>query len=187
MDVKSVIRFESADTLAVQVAAGSAGQSPPRVSTTLYKRTGGAPAIADAGPEAAKTRASIAQVAWISGVWIGTSGSSSFEERWTPAAGGSMLAVARMVRNGLMVSFEFLCIVERAGGLVYTAMPSGRTPPTDFTLTQIDADSVTFENPAHDFPKAIRYTKRPDGTLEAVISGDPKQRAQTFLFKRQEQ
>ena len=31
----------------------------------------------------------------------------------------------------------------------------------------------------------IRYTKRPDGSLEAVISGEGGQKAQTFVFKRQ--
>ena len=94
-------------------------------------------------------------------------------------------AVSRTLRDGLMSAFEFLCIVERDGGLVYTAMPNGRMPPTDFTLTAIDAASATFENPAHDFPKMIRYAKRPDGALEATISAGGGQKAQTFVFKRQ--
>jgi hypothetical protein len=44
-------------------------------------------------------------------------------------------------------------------------------------------DSATFENPAHDFPKMIRYAKRGDGTLEARVS-DGGQRAETFIFRR---
>ena len=51
-------------------------------------------------------------------------------------------------------------------------------------LTQIDADSATFENPAHDFPKKIRYVRKPDGTMEATISGDPNQRTTTFVFRK---
>src|SRR5688572_19153704 len=31
-------------------------------------------------------------------------------------------------------------------------MPNGRQPATDFTLTAIDGESATFENPAHEFP-----------------------------------
>jgi hypothetical protein len=131
-------------------------------------------------------RATIAQVAWISGTWIGTAGSISVEERWTPAAGGSMLGIGRTLKNGGMSSFEFLCIAERDGGLVYTAMPNGRTPPTDFALTAITADSATFENPAHDFPKLVRYTRRPDGTLETAISGGANQKPESFVLKRQE-
>jgi hypothetical protein len=127
-------------------------------------------------------RASIAQVAWIAGLWTGRDGGISFEERWTPPAGGAMLAVSRTLKGDRMVAFEFLRIVERDGGLVYVAQPNGR-PPTDFVLTELTADSATFENPAHDFPKMIRYAKRGDGTLEARIS-DGGQRSETFVFHR---
>ena len=89
------------------------------------------------------------------------------------------------MRDGVMGQFEFLCIVERDNGLVYQAMPNGRQPATDFALTAMDANSVTFENPLHDFPKVIKYVLQPDGTLEATISGDPKQRAITYSFKKQ--
>ena len=58
-----------------------------------------------------------------------------------------MLAVSRTVRDGLMSAFEFLCIVERDGGLVYTAMPNGRTPATDFTLTKIEEHERDVREP----------------------------------------
>jgi Domain of unknown function (DUF6265) len=182
MDVKSTLRLESSDTLRVELAARTATQTAPRVTTSLYKKTGPPPA-----PPAAvqKTHATIAQVAWISGTWIGTSssGTTTFEERWTPTAAGTMMAISRTLRDGAMSAFEFLCIVERDGGLVYVAMPNGRQPATDFALTKIEPDSAVFENPAHDFPKMIRYSKRPDGSLEATISGEAGQKPQTFVFK----
>jgi Domain of unknown function (DUF6265) len=186
MDVKTSLKRESPDTLRVEVAARVAGQAAPRVTSTLYRHAPTAAAV-DA-PPIERTKATMAQVAWISGTWIGTSstGTTTFEERWTPAAGGSMIAVARTLRDGVMSAFEFLCIVERDGGLVYQAMPNGRSPATDFTLTKIDDSNAIFENPAHDFPKMIRYTRRPDGSLEAVVSGDPKSKPQIFLFKKQE-
>src|SRR5262249_57432516 len=93
-----------------------------------------------------------------------------------------MLAVSRTLKADRMVAFEFLRIVERNGGLVYVAQPDGR-PPTDFVLTEVSADSATFENPAHDFPKMIRYSKRSDGTLEARIS-DGGQKGASFIFRR---
>ena len=127
-------------------------------------------------------RATIADVAWLAGTWANDGKPVLSEERWTPPAGGAMLAVARTVKGERMVAFEYLRIVEREGGLVYIAQPNGR-PPTDFTLTSFSAQSATFENPAHDFPKMIRYTLKPDGVLEAVIS-DGGKRAQTFAFKR---
>jgi hypothetical protein len=63
-------------------------------------------------------------------------------------------------------------------------MPNAAAP-TDFMLTSIDANSATFENPSHDFPKMIRYAKRPDGSMEATISGAANQKPTTFVFKKQ--
>jgi hypothetical protein len=126
-------------------------------------------------------RATLTQLAWLAGTWSGDSGPIAFEERWTPAAGGAMLAVSRTLKGDRMVAFEFLRIVERDGTLVYIAQPNGR-PPTEFVLTAMTADSVTFENPAHDFPKMIRYSQRTDGSLEARVS-DGGQKAEVYVFK----
>jgi len=127
-------------------------------------------------------RGTLTQLAWLAGTWSGADGPLAFEERWTPPGGGAMLAVSRTVKGERMVAFEFLRIIERDGSLVYIAQPNGR-PPTEFTLTAITADSATFENPAHDFPKMIRYAKRSDGSLEARVS-DGAQKAETFVFKK---
>jgi hypothetical protein len=139
-------------------------------------------------PDAAAASASqLDRLSWLAGVWVGASGTTTIEERWTPPAGGAMLAVSRTVTNGAMTAFEFLCIVERDGGLVYAAMPNGRSPATEFRLTKLDDAGATFENPAHDFPKMIRYTRRDAATLEAVVSGSSGENAEKFVFKRQTQ
>ena len=127
-------------------------------------------------------RASIAQLSWLSGAWSGGGGAVSIEERWGTAAGGSMLGVSQTIKGDQMVAFEFLRIAERDGTLVYIAQPNGR-PPTEFRLAAITADSATFENKAHDFPKVIAYAKKPDGSLEARIS-DGGEKSETFSFKR---
>jgi hypothetical protein len=127
-------------------------------------------------------RAGIGDLAWLAGNWSGRSGTTELEERWTTPAGGAMLAVSRTVKDGRMVAFEFLRIVERAGGLVYIAQPGGR-PPTDFALIEVAARSVTFENPSHDFPKRIQYTLSGD-TLTATISGGGQQ--ESYVFKKAE-
>lgn len=180
------LKLESERTLTVELVAEAVGVTPRRTTTTVYTWTGEAGPLPVQGVAALRANATVAQLDWLGGVWTGTAGASAVEERWTSPAGGSMLAVARTLRGGQMTSFEFLCIVERNEGLVYTAMPNGGQPATDFVLTKIDESSATFENPKHDFPKMIRYTKRPDGTLEAAISGDDKQPTQTFVFKKQQ-
>jgi hypothetical protein len=149
------------------------------VVLTLLLGTSGH-ARAQAGKPAA--RGALTQLAWLAGTWSGATGPLTFEERWTPAAGGAMLAVSRTLKGDRMVAFEFLRMIERDGGLVYIAQPNGR-PPTEFTLTAITADSAAFENPMHDFPKMIRYTRRADGSLEAIVS-DGAKKAETFVFRR---
>jgi hypothetical protein len=138
---------------------------------------------ADGQQPAAPVSATIARVGWLAGNWSGTAGKATVEERWTPAAGGAMLAVSRTIKDDHLAAFEFLRIVERGGRLVYIAQPDGR-PPTEFPLTAVDDHSATFENPSHDFPKMIRYTRRSDGSLEARVSGASGERPQTFIFRR---
>jgi hypothetical protein len=149
------------------------------VALTLVLGVSGEARAQGAKPSA---RGTLANMAWLPGNWVGGNGPVTFEERWTPPAGGAMLAVARTLKGDRMVAFEFLRIVERDGSLVYIAQPEGR-PPTEFILTAITADSATFENPMHDFPKMIRYAKRRDGSLEARVS-DGGAKTETFVFTK---
>jgi hypothetical protein len=96
-----------------------------------------------------------------------------------------MLGIGRALSGAQMSSFEFLCIVERDGSLAYAAMPNGRMPPTYFMLTGITADSATFENPSHDYPRLIRYSRLPDGSLQTTISAGGDERARSFVLKKQ--
>jgi hypothetical protein len=184
LNVRTLLRLEAPDTLVVE---GSMGPAPVRQVATVYKRsTDPMPPLAPSLP-ASKASATIADVAWIGGTWAGSTATSLTEERWTPPAGGVMIATARTVRtaNNTMAGFEFLCIAERDGGLVYQAMPGARTPATDFYLTSFTPDAATFENPAHDYPKKIRYSKLADGSLETVTSGAEGSRTITVVLKKQ--
>ena len=181
---RQVFRKIGPDAIVVEGVTRLAGSTDPVTVGTVYTRMMEKPPVAP--PPVVKTAAAtLDRVQWLAGTWSGGTAASTSEERWTPASGGAMLAVSRTLRNGSVSAFEFLCIAERGGGLVYTAMPNGRSPATDFTLTAIDDTSATFENPAHDFPKMIRYAVRPDGTLEATISGGVGQKPTTFTFKKQ--
>jgi len=140
-----------------------------------------APALSSAQ---APRRAAIADVAWIAGTWVNVDGARTVEEHWTPPAGGAMLAVSRTIAAGRVTEFEFLRIIERDGRLVYLAQPNGR-PPTEFVMTQLESNSVTFENPQHDFPTMIRYVARADGTLVASIAGTGGARERSWIFVRQ--
>lgn len=184
LSITYVFRMTSADTLEVESSMRAANGEPQQVAS-VYRRTNETMPPTPSAPNVTVAPATIKDVAWIAGTWAGGTAPTSLEERWTPAAGGTMLGTSRTLRGGSMSEFEFLCITQRAGGLVYTAMPNGRAPATDFLLTAIDAHSATFENPSHNFPKKIRYARRPDGGMEATISGD-NNRSTTFVFQKQQ-
>jgi hypothetical protein len=188
-NIRYRLRRQGPDAVVVQGTMVQQGQS--KAVATVYKRSSEPlPAAAPAAslPKVTTAPATIAQAAWIAGTWIGTSGTTTVnttEERWTPPASGAMLAIGRTLSGPQMTSFEFLCIVERDGSLAYTAMPNGRSPATYFMLTNITADSATFENPAHDYPRLIRYTRLPDGSLQTTISAGGDVRARSFTLKKQ--
>jgi hypothetical protein len=184
MNITRVFRLQAPDMLVVEGTTRLQGK-PARVGTVYRRTSEKLKATGSPLPAVATTPATIAQVGWIAGVWAGATGPSSVEERWTPPAGGSMLAISRTLRNETMMAFEFLCIAERDGSLLYSAMPNGRTPATHFMLTSITTDVATFENPSHDYPKLIRYTKKPDGSLETTIAGENGQRVQSVILKKQ--
>ena len=52
----------------------------------------------------------------------------------------------------------------------------------EFRMTGNDARSATFENPAHDHPRWIRYSVTSDGALRAEHDG--AEGKQSFTFKR---
>lgn len=183
---RQVFKKLSADRIQVEGQMRVPNQTEPATVATVYTRMSDAPPAPPATPSFKTTPATLTKITWLGGGWAGTLGTSAVEERWTPAGGGSMFATSRTVSAaGAVTAFEYLCVVERNGTLVYTAMPNGRSPATDFTLTAIDETSATFENPSHDFPKVIRYTLKPDGSLEAMIQGAPGSRQITYTFKKQ--
>ncbi|HEX6323465.1 MAG TPA: DUF6265 family protein [Vicinamibacterales bacterium] len=185
INVKYLMRAESPGTISVQGTMVRQGEAQA-VGTVYRRSTEKMPAPAAPAPLPVKgVPATIAQAAWIGATWIGAGANNlTVEERWTPPASGAMIGVGRSLRGPQMADLEFLCIVEREGTLVYAAMPWARSPATPFVLTSVTADSVTFENPSHDYPKLIRYARLPDGSLQTTISAGGDLRAQTVVLKK---
>ncbi|MBV8035980.1 DUF6265 family protein [Roseateles sp.] len=112
-----------------------------------------------------------APVAWLAGCWSQQGREAGSVEHWMAPAGGVMLGMARMLKNGRVVEFEFMQIRADADGrLSFVAQPQGR-PPTAFPLLrQAEAEAV-FENPAHDFPQRVLYRREAADRLVARIEG----------------
>lgn len=135
---------------------------------------------------AAAAEADIASLGWLAGCWQAEKGEPGSGEHWMPPAGGTMLGVSRTVKNGKMIEFEFMQLrLNAEGKLVFIALPSGQKETT-FVASAVGKDSVTFENPQHDFPQRVIYRLEDDGRLVAHIEGERggKLRGVDFPMKR---
>lgn len=112
----------------------------------------------------------IDDLAWLTGCWASDGAEPGNGEQWMAPAGGSMLGMARVVRGGRMVAYEFTRIVTTDDGLVFIASPSGQET-AEFALKRLDDKTVTFENPEHDFPQRIIYRMVDSDHLQGRIEG----------------
>jgi hypothetical protein len=135
------------------------------------------------GVKAQEAMPSIADLSWIAGSWSANSGSQTIEEHWTPAASNALLGMGRTIVDGRMTAFEYLRIVELDAGVFYIAQPNGR-PPTSFRLTQWDGEKAIFENPDHDFPKRIVYTRHDANAVTVNVDAGDGTDGLTFTFSR---
>ncbi len=116
----------------------------------------------------------VSAVAFLEGCWS----RDDLQECW--ARDGAQL-------NGLGklagVVSEVLVIEPSGSGLVYLASPAGQDTVA-FQMTASTETSARFDNPAHDFPKWIRYELTGD-TLVGTIGTDTEPAA-TFTLHRSE-
>lgn len=113
----------------------------------------------------------ITKLSWMQGCWSRRTATSVIEEQWMSPAGGTMLGMGRTTRGAETREWEFLRIATVDRKLAYIALPSGQNEAT-FPATTVSDTLVVFENPAHDFPKYIRYRRgKADSIVAAVGAG----------------
>src|SRR5262245_36446194 len=61
--------------------------------------------------------ATLADIAWLQGDWVGTGLGGDVEESWGPPGAGAMLARFRFVKGGKPVFYELVALAEAEGSL----------------------------------------------------------------------
>ena len=125
------------DALALWVTALAAAW----IAVSASAQTAPAPAApapsapAQTAPQkAAPTSAASAldQFAWLRGCWAGKVERFEFAENWLPARGGMMVGIGQSIARDRKSSetktqdFQYLRLEERADGVYYVAVPSGK-------------------------------------------------------------
>jgi hypothetical protein len=62
--------------------------------------------------------ATIADMAWLAGHWVGEGLGGLIEEVWSPPRNGVMIGMFRLVRDGKPVFYELLTLAEEKGSLM---------------------------------------------------------------------
>jgi hypothetical protein len=130
------------------------------------------------------------RLAWMTGCWAFRDARGRvIEEQWSSPRAGMMFGYSRTIRTGGTVAdsvllYETTRIYEAPdGAVVFEAHPSGQQPD-EFRWKGDPASlesSVTFENPAHDFPQRVIYRRagsssdslvaRVEGTRNGTVRG----------------
>lgn len=118
---------------------------------------------------------------WLSGCWEARSGNATVEEYWSHPRGGSLIGVSRTLRGDSTLTHELMLVRTGNGRLTFEALPKGQSW-TLFVMVSLSDSSVTFENPAHDFPQRIRYRRPVADSLLAHIEGTVNGRERVIAF-----
>ena len=124
----------------------------------------------------------VGRLGWLSGDWVSEANGRWTEEQWSAPRGGLMLGLGRSGKAGRAMGFEFMRIaLDDNGTVIFWGAPGGSSA-VPFALIEESADTVTFANPRHDFPKRISYRRSGD-TLVATVTGDDPANAQSWTYR----
>ena len=122
---------------------------------------------------------------WLTGKWVRTNSSAgqSGYETWNNVSDLKLSGKGVTLKGKEVVFTENLELIVKGNDIFYVVTVSGETMPVYFKLTAITDNGFTCENPKHDFPKKITYS-RSGNNVKAVISGDGK--SVDYIFVREE-
>ncbi|WP_285055261.1 DUF6265 family protein [Pedobacter ginsengisoli] len=123
---------------------------------------------------------------WLAGNWQRTNskpGQSGYEN-WSKVSGTKLTGKGVTLKGKETVFVEQLELSIKGDDIFYTVVVTGEPKPIQFKLTAISKNAFVCENPEHDFPKKIAYTRN-GNTAKAVVSGNGQ--TLNYEFTRQQQ
>jgi hypothetical protein len=124
----------------------------------------------------------IDDLSWMAGYWLSCEGGREVSETWNDPRGGVMAGVTLTVGRLGRGAVEFTRIATVDGRLAFLAQPNG-VAATTFTLIESAPGRAVFENPDHDFPQRVVYSREGDmltGRIEGLANGQPQSMTWTY-------
>jgi len=130
----------------------------------------------------------IQKAEWLIGTWENKTQKGSIYETWTKADNNEFSGKSYSVKDKDTIVFENIRLLQEKNRLYYipTIKNQNEGLPVRFAAKRISENQLVFENPQHDFPQIIAYTKITSDSLIAEISGtkNGQKHKQTFPMKR---
>jgi len=125
---------------------------------------------------------------WLIGTWENKTPKGSIYETWGKTSDNEYSGKSYIVEEKDTIVVENIRLVQEQHTLFYIPTVKNQNDglPVRFTTKTISETQLVFENPQHDFPQIISYTKIGADSLVAEISGikNGQERKQTFPMKR---
>jgi len=137
----------------------------------------------------APVAATINDVKWLVGFWQNVTVEEKYFEQWTQVNETTLSGQSGSIK-GTDTTITATVTIEQVGNdLLCTPVVKNQNdaqPAVSYKLTAItgNGNSFVFENPAHDFPQKITYTKKSANILLAKMSGKINGKPHTELFPR---
>lgn len=130
----------------------------------------------------------IKKAEWLIGTWENETPKGSIYETWSKTNDNEFSGKSYIIKDKDTIVFENIRLVQEHNGLFYipTVKSQNDALPIRFAAKTISKTQLVFENPQHDFPQIISYTKITSDSLVAEISGtkNGKEHKQKFPMKR---
>lgn len=110
---------------------------------------------------------------WLEGHWERHSSENNTTEVWEKVNDSTFTGYAYTLKGSDTISYETIQLNQRKDSVHYvvTTKYQNDQKPVAFALQNAENDNYVFENPKHDFPFRITYTKISNDSLLAQITG----------------
>lgn len=129
----------------------------------------------------------IEKAEWLIGTWENKTSRGSIYETWSKVNDTEFSGKSYALKERDTILFESIRLVQEEGTLFYipTVKKQNAGLPVRFALKVTTDTTLVFENPQHDFPQMISYTKIDKTHLIAEISGVKNGQARKQVFPMQ--
>ena len=126
----------------------------------------------------------IEQAHWLLGIWKSKTTDGDLTEIWKQMNDSTYLGVSYLIVKIDTVFYELISLEKKNKKWNYSVSVKNQNneQPVSFEMTSITPNQLVFENPKHDFPSKITYTKITQDSMVAKISGILKGKEQTEYF-----